>query len=38
MPLEKDHWDSKNVKDWIIRSEATYFVKLLKVIDLLNMY
>jgi hypothetical protein len=21
--MERDHWDSKNFKDWIIRSEAT---------------
>jgi hypothetical protein len=26
IPLEKNHWHSKNVEDWMIRSEATYFV------------
>jgi len=25
IPSEKDCWHSKNVEDWIIRSEATYF-------------
>ena len=25
IPLEKDQWHSKNIEDWIIRSEATYF-------------
>jgi len=25
IPSEKDQWHSKNIEDWIIRSEATYF-------------
>jgi hypothetical protein len=25
IPPERDWWQSKNVEDWIIRSEATYF-------------
>jgi hypothetical protein len=28
IPAERDRRDSKNVKDWMIRSEATFFIKL----------
>ena len=32
IPQERDRWQSKNVEDWIIRSEATYFENNLKLL------
>ena len=32
IPSERDRWHSKNIEDWIIRSEASYFENNLKLL------